>query len=294
MDRFSASLANALLGKDLNAPVIEMHFPAAKILFQKSAVICLAGADFNATINDSEIAVGQPVAVKANSVLSFKKRKSGARCYLALLNKLRLEPWLDSYSTALKAGVGGYHGKRLENGDEISFEDIVFKTKNEAVALPWRYNETDNASNEVEFIVGPEWNWLTTKSQTVFLNNTFLVTPSSDRMGYRLQGESMEQGEKKQLVSSAVNFGTVQLLPNGQLIALMADHQTTGGYPRIANVISAHLPKLAQMNAGKEIKFVMTTVEEAEEKFVTQQTYLQDLQNTCHLKMQNWLYAHRH
>lgn len=294
MDTFSASFANALLGRELNRPVIEMHFPTANILFQKNVVICLAGADFTAAINDIEITIHQPIVVKANSTLSFKGKRSGARCYLAILNELKIQPWLNSYSTNLKAAVGGYNGKRLAKGDEINFEDLLFETQNGFTLLPWRYNETNKMSNEIEFIFGPEWNWLPTKSQTSFLNNAFLITPSSDRMGYRLQGESLNQEKNEQLVSSAVNFGTVQLLPDGQLIVLMADHQTTGGYPRIANVITSHLPKLAQMNAGNEIKFAMTTIEEAEEKWIAQQTYLRDLQNTCNLKMQNWLHAHRH
>lgn len=294
MDRFSADLANALLGKESKAPTVELHFPAAKILFQKQAVICLAGADFSPMLNGKEIAVHQLVAVSENTILSFERKRNGARCYLSLLNDLKIEPWLNSYSTNLKAGAGGYKGKRLEKGDEIRFSDLVFKMETDFVSLPWHYNNIDIESNEVEFIVGPEWDWLTTKSQTSFLNNPFLITPSSDRMGYRLNGEGLEQKRNEQLISSAVNFGTVQLLPNGQLILLMADHQTTGGYPRVANIISTDLPKLAQMNAGNEIKFVMTTVEAAEEKFVTQQNYLRSLQNTCKVKIQNWLYAHRH
>jgi antagonist of KipI len=135
---------------------------------------------------------------------------------------------------------------------------------------------------------------MTTKSQTLFLNNRFTITPASDRMGYRLQGVVLEQEQLEQLVSSAVTFGTVQLLPDGQLIVLMADHQTTGGYPRIASVISAHLPRLAQMLPGEDISFALTTPEEAEATYRTQQKSLADLQNTCKLKMQNWLHAHRY
>jgi antagonist of KipI len=111
-------------------------------------------------------------------------------------------------------------------------------------------------------------------------------------MGCRLQGTALEQEKKEQLISSAVRFGTVQLLPSGQAIVLMADHQTTGGYPRIANVISAHLPRLSQMNTGEELKFVMTAMEEAEEKYTTQQNSLRQLQNTCKLKIQTWLRHH--
>lgn len=294
MDRFAASLANALLGKELQAPVLEMHFPAAQILFDEAAVVCLTGADFLPCINGESIPLHQPIAVKKNSLLSFKEKLHGARCYLSLLNELKAEPWLNSFSSNLKAGAGGYKGRSLQKGDELSFASIVFKTEggrdvSNSVHLPWRYNTTMELTNEIEFIPGPEWDWLTTNSQRDFLNSSFSISPASDRMGYHLQGETLEQQTEVQLVSSPVNFGTVQLLPNGQLIVLMADHQTTGGYPRIANVISAHLPKLAQRNAGENIKFSMTTVEAAAEKLVAQQKYLQQLQNTCKLKIENWL-----
>jgi antagonist of KipI len=294
MDLFSASLANALLGKDLQAPVIEMHFPAPHILFQKSTVLCLAGADFAPMINRKPVSVHQPIAVDAGAILSFRSKQSGARCYLSLFSEWQLNPWLNSYSTNLKAGAGGYKGRRLEKEDELAFEDMAFTLKEEFMPLPWKYSTEENITNVIGFIPGPEWNWLSRKVQTIFLNGIFHITPSSDRMGYRLQGESLEQETTEQLISAAVNFGTVQLLPNGQLIVLMADHQTTGGYPRIASVISTHLPKLAQSNPGDAIRFEMTTVDAAEEKRIKQQQFLRQLQNTCKLKLQNWLDAHRH
>jgi len=292
MDRFSAGIANTLLGKDLHAPVLELHFPAAQILFQKPAIICLAGADFSPMINGQNVPLHQPVAISENSLLTFGGKQRGARCYLAIAGKIKLEPWLNSYSTNLKAGAGGYKGRQLQKGDELLFEPVAFQTSDELVRLPWRYNAVEDVTNEIEFLPGPEWSWLTEKSQASYCNNAFIISTSSDRMGYRLQGEKLEQRTTEQLISSPVNFGTVQLLPNGQLIVLMADHQTTGGYPRIASVISAHLPKLAQQTAGNEIKFVTTTIDAAEEKSVALQNSLVQLQNTCKLKFQNWLNAH--
>lgn len=257
MDKFSASLANALLGKELNSPVIEMHFPAPQILFQDDCIICLAGADFSPAINGNKIPIHQPVAVKRNSVLLFERLKTGARCYVAFLNELAIKKWLNSYSTNTKAEAGGYKGRRLIKDDVLNFSSITMQPLHEDfILLPWSYHHSVTPSNNIEFIPGHEWNWLTTKSQTDFLNNSFVITPSSDRMGYRLHGNALEQKHHEQLVSSAVNFGTVQLLPGGQLIVLMADHQTTGGYPRIAHITSTHLSKLAQMKPNEEIKFV--------------------------------------
>ncbi|HYO22393.1 MAG TPA: biotin-dependent carboxyltransferase family protein [Flavisolibacter sp.] len=294
MDRFSASLANVLLGKEPHAPVIEMHFPAPEILLEEACIICITGADFSPLINGDRVFLSQPVAVKASSILSWKGLNSGARCYLSLLNDLHLEKWLNSYSTNLKAGVGGFKGRRLLKGDRLFFRSMTLPAINETISLlPWQYRGLLNKTNEIEFIIGPEWNWLTTKSRTTFLNEAFKISPASDRMGYRMHGHALEQTNKEQLISSAVTFGTVQLLPDGQLIVLMADHQTTGGYPRIASIITPHLPTLAQMIPGDELKFVMTDIASAEEKLVDQQKYLQQLQNTCKLKMQNWLNEHR-
>jgi antagonist of KipI len=294
MDRFSASLANALLGKELHAPVMEMHYPASTILFEEACLICLTGADFYPVVNDKPLALYQPIVVTPSSVLSWKKWHAGARCYLSILNDLQLDKWLHSYSTNLKAGAGGFKGRRLEKGDRLTFLPIDLPyLKQSVLALPWRYNESFIQTNEIAFIPGPEWNWLTTGSQQTLLNEPFKITTASDRMGYRLQGNLLEQATNEQLLSSAVTFGTVQLLPNGQLIVLMADHQTTGGYPRVANVVSAHLPKLAQMGPQNDIRFVMTDLLSAERKFMDQQNYLLQLQNTCKLKIQNWLHAHR-
>ena len=293
MDRFSAALANALLGKELVSPVIEMHFPAAQILFEKACAVCLTGADFSALINEKPAPLNQPFLVTEQSLLTFKGLAKGARCYLSVLNDFVLEKWLNSYGTNLKAGAGGFRGRKLEKGDWIEFEEMnMLSSEIEATSLPWKYNQPIEENNLIQFIPGPEWNWLTSESQLAFLSEAFNITPASDRMGYRLQGKGLEQQKKEQLVSSAVTFGTVQLLPNGQLILLMADHQTTGGYPRIATVIGGHLPKLAQMKPGESITFEETNLAAAERKLVAQQRYLQELQKACHQKMQNWLHAH--
>jgi antagonist of KipI len=294
MDRFSASLANALLGKDLAAPVIELHFPASTFLFTQPSIICLTGADFTPTINGTLVPLNRPLFVNEETALSFTRPINGARCYLSLLNELLLQKWLGSYSTNLKASAGGYKGRQLQKGDELNFASLEksFITSDAFTPLPWHFNEAPSASNDIGFIPGHEWNWLDTKSQTAFLNDRFAITPAADRMGYRLQGNTLTQNGNEQLVSPAVSFGTVQLLPSGQLIVLMADHQTTGGYPRVAHIISAHLSTLAQKKPGEEIKFEMTGVGLAEEKYAAQQEHLKRLQNTCNLKIQNWINAH--
>jgi antagonist of KipI len=293
MDRFSARLSNALIGKDLDAPVLELHFPAAQILFEKEAVICLCGADFSPVLDDRSIPLDHPVAVKKNSVLKFTRLQTGARCYLSLLQGFAIDKWLNSYSTHLKAGAGGYKGRALQKDDIVSFRekwDLSSVLQDPAFhVLPWKALDTVDTRNEIEFLIGSEWPWLSGDAQELFQTSWFQITNEADRVGYRLAGSKLDLVEKEQLVSSAVGYGTVQLLPTGQLIILMADHQTTGGYPRIAHVVSAHLPILAQKKPNDVVRFRMTNLAAAEEKIVKQQKYLQQLQIACKFRIENLL-----
>ncbi len=292
MDRFSAQLSNALMGKDLNAPVIEMHFPAAGFLFKKSTIICLAGADFSAFINDEPIPIHQPVYVKEGSLLGFKNKKCGARCYLSIVHEMQIEKWLGSYSTNIKAEAGGWHDRQLKAGDKIGLTDMkLFNQKNiRNLLLPWKTDGIKKSfTTRLNVLVGNEWNWLTDISQHSFLQNDFQISINADRMGYRLTGKKIKTKEEKSLLSSAVNFGTIQLLPDGQLIVLMADHQTTGGYARVAHIISADLPLLAQANPNEIINFHLTDLETAQKKMRQQQKHLQEIEDACKLKMEKYL-----
>lgn len=294
MDVFSARLANCLLGKPMNAPVIEIHFPAPVISFSGAAIICITGADFTTAINDKEIQINQPVLVNKKAVLLFKKVNQGARCYLSVVNNFEITAWLNSYSTNLKAAAGGLHGGSLKSGDIIPFEKIDALErylKNETFkVLPWKVQpQEQQAVNKIEVIKGSEWGWLNEASQQAFLNSSFRITKIADRMGYRLSGTALHLKEQNQLVSSSVSFGTLQLLPSGQLIVLMADHQTTGGYPRVANVISAHLPLLAQCRTNDAFSFAITDIEIAEQKLLQQFNYLQKVQYAAGFKIEKIL-----
>jgi antagonist of KipI len=139
-------------------------------------------------------------------------------------------------------------------------------------------------------IPGAEWDWLDKGSQAKFLKNPFFISHNSDRMGYRLASEPLHLNEKTELVSSAVSFGTIQLLPDGQLIILMADNQTTGGYPRLGNIISANLSLLAQMKAGDKIQFKFTDHQTAEGLILKQQQHLMQLEIACKLRLENYIH----
>jgi antagonist of KipI len=153
---------------------------------------------------------------------------------------------------------------------------------------------TEEFGNDILLLEGNEWNRLDKNSKELFLQQPFTIRSNSDRMGYRLQGKSLSAITTKEIISSAVSCGTVQLLPDGQLIILMADHQTTGGYPRVAHVIAAHQPKLAQLKAGDTFTFRMTDQQTAENLLIKQQQHLLQLQNACTFRLQEYVHANRH
>lgn len=281
IDSFSAQLANAILGKEFTGPLLELHFPASKIRFTNSNIICISGADFSPYIDGVPVELNHPLMVKSNSVLEFKKRVSGTWCYIAFLKTLVVNKWLGSYSTHTKVVAGGKEGRILETGDVIETTSEI----NTSQHFNWKTPPLDFSSKEIEFITGSEWNYLSDESKYNFEHCFFCITSSSDRMGYRLSGVSLDAIQKQELLSSAVSMGTVQLLPNGQLIVLMADHQTTGGYPKVAHVVSSSLSLLAQKSMQDIIDFKLISLQEAEEKFIKQQRYLQHIQEECKARM---------
>jgi antagonist of KipI len=289
MDPYAARVANMLVGNESTEAVMEIHFPGPQILFEQNALISLTGADFTPTLNDEPLPLWRPIVVRKNTVLHFPRLQWGARCYLAVHGGFNADKWLQSYSTNLKAGAGGHEGRKLEKGDELSFREssiyfpALLKEGKDYRVLRWKAatGKTYQYPNELFFIRGNEWDQLEEQCRIELLENNFIIHPHSDRMGYRLKGVPLVRNEKTELVSSGVHFGTMQLLPDGQLIVLMADHQTAGGYPRIGHVISAHFPKLAQLRPSDCIHFTLVDIAMAEELLMAMQQELNILQLSC-------------
>lgn len=264
MDTAAMRLINVLLGNDENEAVLEIHFPAPNILFEKDALIALGGADFGAEINGKPIENWQSFWVEKGQKLNFSKRIWGNRLYLSIKGGFKVENWLGSKSTNLKAKYGGVDGRILQKGDKLDFKVANQKLKAKNLPKISQHSLPYNRLHIIRVIEGAEFNLLTPLSTENLLKQTFRISNNSDRMGYRLESEPLHLLHEKELISSAVTFGTIQLLPNGQLIVLMADHQTTGGYPRIGNVVSADLPTLAQLGTNDIFKFKVVSIEEAE------------------------------
>jgi antagonist of KipI len=293
MDIFAMKLANYLCGNDEQHAVIEINFPAPVILFQQDAVISLTGAHLAATINEKAIPVWTTLFVKKDAVLKFRQSLSGAKAYLAVHGGWQAQQWMNSYSTHLKLEVGGHCGRALQKDDVINFAaaQISF-TENKILAWHISQNELNKIyapENIIRCIKSAEYDWLDEESKQNFEQNNFIISNQSDRMGYRLTGNSLLSQQPAALISSAVDAGIVQLLPDGNCIVLMADHQTTGGYPRIASVIKANLPKLAQLSAGKKMFFKMVSIKEAEDALISMQEKLAEIQSACRFHLEKYL-----
>jgi antagonist of KipI len=295
MDPVAAQAANILVGNNLNEAVVELHFPSSVLLFKEEALAALAGADFGAKVNDVPVPVNTPFIIEKDCVLQCTQLLEGARCYLAIRHGFALPEWLKSKSTNIMAGAGGNGGNYLKKGDTLYFNEknnyaIALKHKNERT-LPWKMylKELYTTNDQIRITPGHEYHELTEIAKNLFHSSAFVITPQSNRMAYRMKGYTLHLQKDISMLSSAVTKGTIQLLPDGQLIILMADHQTTGGYPRVGHVISADIPKLAQLQPNEAIRFEMIEQEEAVDALLHQQKFLNEIKEGSNLQLNNWL-----
>lgn len=294
MDRIAMRIANALVGNSANEAVLEMHFPAAEMVFETTVLIALAGADFSASINHKEVPLHYPVLVKQGAALTFIEKKKGSSVYLAVEGSFETIQWLGSSSTHLQVHAGGLEGRQLHKHDRLLLKkesNYLFEESHSFFeVLSWQAKVADFYSEgKIRCVPCNEFEWLNDVSKKAFASTPFSISRNSDRMGYRLQGTALQTTIVKEMLSTAVTRGTIQLLPNGQLIVLMADHQTTGGYPRVAHIISADMASLAQYADGDTFHLQMVTMEEAENSLRAQEMNLQQLINACNFRLQQYL-----
>ncbi|MCW5960246.1 MAG: biotin-dependent carboxyltransferase [Pyrinomonadaceae bacterium] len=263
MDKKALRLINLLLGNDEDEAAIEMHFPAAVIRFCRDAVFALGGADFRAELDGKPVQNWKAMQAASGQKLEFKEKCFGFRVYFAIHGGFKIEKSFGSGSTNLQAKFGGFRGRSLKSGDVLELNNSQ-KVPVFAKSISFSIIPEYKSKPVVRITAGNEFDLLTGKSEEIFFKEVFTITPDSNRMGFRLAGRTLHLLHKFELVSSAVNFGTIQLLPDGQLIILMADHQTTGGYPRVASVIANDLPLLGQLGAGQNVRFRLISQKEAE------------------------------
>ncbi|RNI28679.1 5-oxoprolinase subunit C family protein [Rufibacter latericius] len=298
MDAFAFRLANLLVGNPENAPALELNLFGPSLRFQEDTLFALAGANLSPTLNGKPVPLHRPIFVRKGALLEFGSPVQGARTYLAVAGGVVVPLVMGSAATYARAGLGGWQGRALQKGDvlpvhSLSSEQLLYWQQKCApqesfVAANWsvspdllpRYEEHPT----VRVIPGPEYGLFSEKAQEAFWQSDFLVTSASDRMGYRLEVLALQLRQPGELLSSAVTFGTVQVPANGNPIILMAEHQTTGGYPRIGQVISADLPVLAQVRPGKAIRFRQVSLAQAQELYYQQQKTLEHLTRVLYLQ----------
>lgn len=284
MDIVSMRLANALVGNDEHEAVVEMHWPAPVIQFEKDSCFAVSGATVIAELDKHlTIPLNRTVFVKAGSQLSFQKKSVGARIYLAVQNGFASSSWLNSNSTHIQLNEGG---QSLTTGTVLHYKKEVSSAISEIKIASWYVQSpVDLSDKTIHFIKGKEWSLLSEAKKAQFIQNLYQIDNNSNRMGYRFTGGAIYLEQSTELISTAVTKGTIQLLPNGLPLVLMADHQTTGGYPRIGYVISADIPKLAQFEPGETIHFKEVSITEAHRRLRELDLYLKQLEIACKLRM---------
>ena len=265
MDFFSTIVANRLAGNPDYAAVLELTLKGPELQFGQDTVIALTGADLSPTINDRSIPMWESIVIQGGSRLKFGMPRTGSRAYLAIAGGIEVPLVLGSRSTHCASETGGLGGRPLKQGDLLccgqprqSVDRLIAKRLPDSL-IP-RYER----SVAIRIIPGPQHNFFSEESLTTLTGSAYTVAPQSDRMGYRLAGPQIVRSGSTQFISDGTTMGALQVPPDGQPILIMADRQTTGGYPKIAVVISADLPLAAQLAPGDTISFSPCTVAEAQ------------------------------
>ncbi len=253
MDAYSHKLANRIVGNPANAAALECTLSGPTIRFETKTAFVVSGAEMAISLNQEEIFPNRIYTTNKGDVLNCGKMKRGSRTYIAFKGGLLTPLVLASSSTYLLGKIGGIEGRALKQGDSFCLGNNSAK--------PLKVNETmlyndwlfDDAP--IRLIPGPEIKQLTFEGLKLLLASEFTISKFSDRMGYQLDGSPLPLISSADIISSPVCTGTVQLPASGKPIILMADHQTTGGYARIAVVSSADIPRLAQKRPGDKVRF---------------------------------------
>jgi antagonist of KipI len=265
MDPEALYLANALVGNPDTMAAIEMHFPIGVLCFREDALIALTGANCQPMLNGETLSMNEPVFVKAGSILTGARPIDGARSYLAIAGGWNLPFWLGSASTDRSAQAGGWEGRALKKGEVIPYRKRFQFHHGASIPESLKIsNAVTEETNLINLIAGPEYRQLDNTASDLLVGQAYTISSQSDRMGIRLRGELPIRFESQPLISCSAFMGTMQLLPNGELILLMADHPTTGGYPRIAHLPYFEWSRLAQARPGVFIRFSWIELVEAQ------------------------------
>lgn len=294
MDLWSHRVANALVGNGDGAATLEMTLQGPGLFFEHDHLIALCGADLAPRIGDEPVPTGCALWVRAGVQLDLGLRLTGCRAYLAVAGGFASPPVMGSRSTYLRGAFGGIEGRPLRRDDVLPVGRARHPAQvaaarrrlRGAVAVPLRQPgicvRTLRRAAVIRVTPGSQCGWFDDTGRARFTGTTYEVGQASDRMGYRLKGASpLHLPRPREMLSEGVAFGTVQVPPDGNPIVLMADRQTTGGYPKIANVASVDLPVLAQMIPGDRFHFSFIEPAESQRLLLAQEALLQQLRSAA-------------
>ncbi|WHY64106.1 biotin-dependent carboxyltransferase family protein [Cytobacillus firmus] len=300
MDPFSHRMANLLSGNEENDPALEITMMGPTLTFEEDTLISICGGDLSPSINGQPIRTWRSVFVKKGSELKFGGCQKGCRAYLAVSGGFDVPEVMNSKSTYLRAGIGGFKGRALKAGDVLetgkpSLQSLKMKDYLSKQLLDKVFIENDwgiasklipetVGNPEIRITRGRQFDLFTHESRIQLFNHAFEVTAQSDRMGYRLKGSVLALSEHAEQISEAVNFGSIQVPPDGNPIVLLADRQTTGGYPKIGQVAAVDLPLLAQAKPGDALRFAEISNEQAQQLLIKREMKLKELKQGIFLK----------
>lgn len=266
MDREALAEADRIVGNETGAAGIEMTLMGLSAVFDSDGVIALTGADMGARLDGEPVPRYSAVSVRSGETLTCGMASEGCRAYLAVRGGIDVPVVMGSRSTNLRSHMGGFEGRALQAGDELPVGHVAAA---EDGNTPGACGEAEihlpHYSHEVtvRVVPGPQDEAFTEQGKHTFFHSTYTVKPESDRMGMRLTGDKIESCGGVDIISDGILFGSVQITNGGEPIIMMADHQTTGGYAKIATVCSFDLPKLSQLVPGDRVNFEEVSLERA-------------------------------
>jgi len=278
MDVYSLQLANSLVGNLACEACIEATLTGPVIIFKSPAFIAICGADMLPFINANRVQNNMTIRVSKEDRLHFAGLKTGCRAYIAVAGGFKIAKVMGSKSTYLRAATGGFEGRALKTGDTLELvqvmNDLNIKT------IPYEFSVNYENEDPVRIIAGPEIKMFEFDAIRSLLTTPYVISAQSDRMGYRLHGETLKHiTGKADILSSGIPMGTIQVPGSGQPIILMADRQTTGGYARIAIIASIDLTRVAQLKPGDTIRFREIRLDEAQQLYLKRQELIRELFN---------------
>ena len=271
-DAMSLRIGNRLVGNTEGAAGLEMTLLGGAFLFSAGGVVALAGADFGATLDNVRVELWTSFEVRAEQTLRLGPTRAGARCYLCVRGGIVVKDFLGSASTHILSGLGGHDGRALRKGDVLKIgaeSGAIRKRRISARALAELQPRKTLRVTE-----GPQRDWFSEEAQRVFYGSAYRVAEESNRMGLRLEGAAIAPPSGGEMISEGVSLGAIQVPEGGQPIVLFVEQQTTGGYPKIANVISADFHSLGQLRPRDEIRFERVEMETARALLIEQEKLL--------------------